>query len=225
MVILMRLIVLLLLLCALALPAGASVAGSWTQSDIAGHNLTVNYTSSFNVTKNDVLGISIKNVGNESLNDSITINKINVSDNSVAEGTWTGAVIITPNSSKTINFPLNVTTDEAVTEDIIIYYNVSSDSRTLHVTAHYPGTVVPPAITSWSNSKTNNDSITLTVNTSEIVRFNATANQTIITWNWSKDNVRQSNNYDNLSTSWDAAGTKHLSVNASSPGGTSNTIT
>ncbi len=218
----MKLIAIFLLLGALALPAGASTAVSWTQADIPGHNLTLNYTSSFNVARNDTLGISIVNVGNESLNDTITINEINVSDTTKADGRWTGSVIITPNSSRTIDLVVNVTAVDAAIVDIRIYYNVSLENRTLGLTAHYPGV---PAITSWSNSKTNSDTRTLTVNTSEVVTFNATADQQINTWNWFRDNVRESNNQDNLSTSWDTAGIKTSNVNATNPNGTSDSVT
>ncbi len=218
----MKQIVIFLLLSALALPASASTVLSWTQIDIPGHNLTLNYTSSFSAARDDTLGISIKNVGSESLNDTITINEINVSDTSIAQGKWTGSVTIEPNSSETIDFVLNVTTDHAADVDIKIYYNVSSDSKTLSLNAYYPGV---PAITSWSNSKTNSDSRTLTINTSEDVRFNAATDQQIIDWNWFRDNVRQVNNYDNFSTSWDAAGTKTVSVNATNDNGTSDSVT
>jgi len=83
---------------------------------------------------------------------------------------------------------------------------------------------ITPAITSWGNSKTNDSSLTLTINVSEVVRFNATADQTIATWSWFKDNINQSNNYDNFSTSWDSSGIKNLSVNATNDNGTSNTV-
>ncbi len=82
-----------------------------------------------------------------------------------------------------------------------------------------------PAIISWGNNKTNNDSLTLTINTSEAVNFNVTANQTITMWNWYKDDINQNNNYDNFSTSWDTSGTKEVKVNATNPNGTSSTVT
>ncbi len=88
-----------------------------------------------------------------------------------------------------------------------------------------PQPVYAPSITFWSNSKTNNNSLTLAVNTSETVNFNATANQTITTWNWYQDGVNQNNNYDNFTTSWSTSGTKSIQVNATNSNGTSNTIT
>jgi len=51
------------------------------------------------------------------------------------------------------------------------------------------------------------------VNTSEVVGFNATSDQPVNSWNWYRDNVKQSNDFDNFSTSWDAAGSNTISVN------------
>ena len=82
-----------------------------------------------------------------------------------------------------------------------------------------------PNITSWQNNKTVNDTLDFTINTSEEVIFNATANQTIVTWNWYKDNADQSNNYDNITLNWSAAGLKHVVVNATNANGTSASIT
>ncbi|MDJ1420766.1 MAG: GDSL-type esterase/lipase family protein [Candidatus Methanoperedens sp.] len=83
----------------------------------------------------------------------------------------------------------------------------------------------PPSITSWGNSKTNNDALSLSINVGEMVNFNAAADQSIATWKWYKNDINQNNNYDNLSTSWDTAGIKTIKVNATNENGTSNTIT
>ena len=82
-----------------------------------------------------------------------------------------------------------------------------------------------PNITSWENDKTSNDTLDFTIYTSESVNFNATANQTITTWNWYKDDVDQSHNYDNISLSWSTPGLKHVIVNATNSNGTSSSIT
>ena len=55
----MKLVAILLILSALAMQGSASTVMSWAQEDIPGHNLTLNYTSSFNVARDDVLGITI----------------------------------------------------------------------------------------------------------------------------------------------------------------------
>jgi hypothetical protein len=217
----MKLAVLILLIIALAIPASASTVTSWTQKDISGHNLTLNYTSEFNVAKDDILGISIINIGNGSENDTITVNKINVSDNTNATGSREGSWVIVPGSNQTIYFMLNMTTNDAIDLDIKIHYNVSSENKTLSVTAKYPGA---PEITPWNN-KSNSDATTLMVNTSEVIRFNATADQQVNSWNWYKDNEKQSHTLDHFITSWNDAGAKTIKVNATNANGTSKIIT
>jgi hypothetical protein len=88
-----------------------------------------------------------------------------------------------------------------------------------------PASVETATITSWSNNKTNNDSLHITLNESESVHFNATANQTIAAWNWLKDGAAQSNTSDNYTTSWSIDGTYTVSVNATNANGTSDTKT
>jgi hypothetical protein len=95
------------------------------------------------------------------------------------------------------------------------------DNKSLVLEAHYPGA---PEITSWWNNKTSTNATTLILNTSEIVRFNVTADQSINNWNWNRDNTAQSNNYDNFSTSWNDVGTKTVKVNATNANGTSQTV-
>jgi len=82
----------------------------------------------------------------------------------------------------------------------------------------------PPTIMDWYNNKTKDNSTSVTINVSEEIYFNATANQSITTWNWFKDGVNQINNYDNFSTSWSEEGEYRVSVNASNVNGTSNTV-
>ena len=64
-----------------------------------------------------------------------------------------------------------------------------------------------PNITSWENNKTSNDTLAFTVNTSELVMFNVTANQTV-TYAWTKNGVAQSSNLSSVNISWIANGTK-----------------
>ncbi|MDD5615266.1 MAG: PKD domain-containing protein [Candidatus Methanoperedens sp.] len=220
----MKLVALIILIIALAIPASASSVVSWTQKDIAGYNLTLNYTSEFNVAKDDILNISIKNIGNLSENDTITVYKIRVIDPSEADGLWTGSVKIEPNTSKTIDFELNVTTDDEETVNIKLYYTVNDEDKTLNIKANYPGTSESPEIKPWNNI-TNSRSRTFSVNIDQAVRFNATSDQPIETWIWRKDNVVQDNDLDYFITSWATAGTKTVKVNATNHNGTSNTIT
>ncbi len=76
-----------------------------------------------------------------------------------------------------------------------------------------------PNITSYSNNKTNDASSIITINISEPVNFNATANQTLTMWNWSKDGTDQNNNFDNITLSWATSGRRNVSVNGSNANG------
>jgi hypothetical protein len=220
----MKFVALILLIIALAIPASASSVVSWTQKDITGYNPTLNYTSGFNVAKDDILNISIKNIGNEEENDTITVYKIRVTDPSEADGLWTGSVNILPDTSETIDFELNVDTNDEETVNIKLYYTVNLENKTLNIKANYPGTPESPEIKPWNNM-TNSRSRTLSVNIDQAVRFNATADQPIETWVWRKDNVVQVNYRDYFITSWSTYGTKTVKVNATNDNGTSNTIT
>lgn len=81
-----------------------------------------------------------------------------------------------------------------------------------------------PALVSWGNNKTNNQTLSFTINTSEGINLNVTANQTITTWLWAVNGTDQSVNYDNFSTSWATVGVRNVSVNGTNSNGTSNTI-
>ncbi|NVM23691.1 MAG: right-handed parallel beta-helix repeat-containing protein, partial [Desulfobacterales bacterium] len=82
----------------------------------------------------------------------------------------------------------------------------------------------PPNITSWSNSKTNNNATSLTISTSESVYFNATANQTITNWHWYKDGIYQNWNYDNITLNWSTPGSKTVAVRATNANGTTKEV-
>ncbi|TFH47286.1 MAG: hypothetical protein E4G94_00495 [ANME-2 cluster archaeon] len=81
-----------------------------------------------------------------------------------------------------------------------------------------------PTITSWSNSKTNDDATYLTINLSEEVNFNATADQLITNWTWYRGSTELDNNYDNLTTFWNSIGEKTVRVQAENENGTSNIV-
>jgi hypothetical protein len=217
----MKLAVLILLIIALAIPGSASSVVSWTQTDISGHNLTLNYTSEFNVAKDDILGISIINIGNGSENDTITVNKINVSDTTKATGSREGSWVIVPGSNQTIDFILNMTTNDAVDLDIKIHYNVSSENKTLNVTAKYPGA---PKITSWGNSKTNNSSLNITINETESVTFNFTANQTLTSWSWKLKDSTISTSSNTLTYKFNSHGSYKLNASGSNSNGSTQII-
>ncbi len=87
-----------------------------------------------------------------------------------------------------------------------------------------PGTVAPDII-SWNNNKTKNDSTNVTVNGSETVCFNVTADQSIDTWHWYENGTDKLRDFDNFTTSWTVKGIYNVSVNATNSNGITNTIT
>lgn len=82
----------------------------------------------------------------------------------------------------------------------------------------------PVNITSYSNSKTNNNTLNLTVGPNEAITFSAVANQNLTTWRWFKDDVNQSRNYSNFITNF-SLGNHTVKVNGTNRNGTSQTIT
>lgn len=82
-----------------------------------------------------------------------------------------------------------------------------------------------PEIITWGNNKTGDASLSIAVNQSETVHFNATANQTITLWKWYVDGVDRSNNADNLSHNFSVVGSHTVKVNATNDNGTSDTVT
>lgn len=81
-----------------------------------------------------------------------------------------------------------------------------------------------PNITSWENNDTNDNTLAITVDANQNVKFNATANQTITTWTWKQDTVDQTHNYDNITLNWSSIGSKTATVTATNSNGTSSAI-
>ena len=81
-----------------------------------------------------------------------------------------------------------------------------------------------PDITTYTNSVDTNNMYPV-VGYGSSITFYATANETITTWTWYKDGADQSNNYDNLTTSWPSKGYKTVNVTGTNANGTSLPIT
>ena len=82
-----------------------------------------------------------------------------------------------------------------------------------------------PLIIDRYNNKTKNNAISVTINESECVYFNATADQPIDAWRWYKDDILAQEGLSNeFETSWVETGTHYVKVNATNANGTSNTI-
>jgi len=82
----------------------------------------------------------------------------------------------------------------------------------------------PPAIVSWWNNRTGDDSLNLSVSTNESVEFGVIFNQTgNIRWNATNysDRFNLSLSSDNQSYSWTANGEKYLNVSMNNANGTS----
>lgn len=113
-------------------------------------------------------------------------------------------------------FSIALWVDDGLSNDV--------DADLISVTFDYEVVTILPAIISNGNNKTDNDTLSITVNTYEVVNFNVTANQSIDTWNWSVDNVSQSHNFNNLTWNWPTPGNKTVKVNATNSNGTSSTL-
>jgi hypothetical protein len=101
---------------------------------------------------------------------------------------------------------------------------VTSDANSTNATTSRAISPDVPGIISWGNTKTNNASLTISINVFESVTFNATANQTG-TMTWRKDgSVAQTNasaSASSYATSWGSGGVKAVAVNISNVNGTS----
>lgn len=133
-----------------------------------------------------------------------------------------------------------VSTDSSVIDYVKFSWNESSVgvynyTVRFYNTTHYYNTTTPtfsnvtvleaPKIVSWYNNKTEDNSTTIYINQSENIYFNVTANQTIDTWTWFKDDVDIGNNFDNVTINWIFISTKTLKVIGNNTNGTTNTIT
>ena len=135
---------------------------------------------------------------------------------------WAGNTIaFTPGADLAYSTTYNVTIG-TIAEDLA--GNPLADDFTWGFTTESAPAYPAPSITDWSNNKTNDNSSSITVNESEAVRFTATADQTIDTWNWYKDGADQSRNFDNYTISWSVNGTYSVALNATNANDTSNTI-
>lgn len=99
--------------------------------------------------------------------------------------------------------------------------NQTSDPITWIVTVQ-PPPPPEPSIIDWNNNITNNKSTSFEINRSDSVEFNATANQTITTWNWYIGNSKKITTTDTFIYKFDNGGDITVTVNATNSNGTSN---
>ncbi len=86
---------------------------------------------------------------------------------------------------------------------VIRWYSLSVSLSLIQshiVTAYYFKTAIPPRIITWYNRKTIDNVQLLLMDTSEAVTFTAIVRKTINCLGWFLDDIKQSSNYDGLST-------------------------
>ncbi len=81
-----------------------------------------------------------------------------------------------------------------------------------------------PVIVSWQNSKTVDNQTAFSVNVSEVLTFNVTANQSKVTWSWTLNGFEQNHNFDNWSYSFEKYGTYYVNISGSNSNGTTQTV-
>jgi len=166
-----------------------------------GYYITEELPPTYNISGyvNNTLGSPIDTVSVVNGTNSTTTNAIGYYTILMTNGTWNFSYSKT--GYATGYRDITVTGADVVNQNVTLTANV-------------------PNITSWSNNKTNNASLSFTVNVSEAVNFNATANQTITTWTWKKDGADQSQSFNNITVNWTTSGTKYVDVACSNANGT-----
>lgn len=83
----------------------------------------------------------------------------------------------------------------------------------------------PPVISIHNNSHTNRSgSYGIVLDNGESITFRANTTNASNTWNWQRDGVNVSNNFNNYTTSWTEGSYHHIYLTATNASGTSNTI-
>ena len=82
-----------------------------------------------------------------------------------------------------------------------------------------------PIITTWYNNETRDTEITFYIADGDSIYFNATANQTITTWNWTWNGAEQINNWDNITITFDEHTTHTVTVYGTNANCSTQTIT
>jgi PGF-pre-PGF domain-containing protein len=206
---------------------------SSSSNTLTGNNVSGNY---YGITldsssSNTLTGNNIYNSANNGT--TITGGSINnlLNYNNIYNNPWNFNLTQAEGVSATYNY-WGTTDAGIINAKIYDYYDNPAYGRVNYCSfldAPYPGgnpqqACSVPAIASWYNGKTQSGAVSITVNVSESVFFNATANQSITNWNWYKDGVNQNWNYNNISLSWSTTGSKTVIVNAANANGTSASV-
>ncbi len=95
-----------------------------------------------------------------------------------------------------------------------------------YLTCYNINICVPPTISIHNNSKTNtSSSYGIFLDSGESITFRANTTPPSNSWNWYIDGILQSNNYNNLTTSWSSGSYHYVYLNTTNSYGTSNNLT
>lgn len=211
----MKNILMFILLSVLVFPASASTIGSWTQTDISGYNLPEIISWSNNKTNNNAANLTVnisENVRFSSAADQ-TINTWNWYRDNTAQGNNYNNFSTSWNDAGTKTVKVNATNS-----------NGTSLTITWNVTVVSISGLSAPIITSWSNSKTNNNNLSMTIYESESIRFNITANQTVTSWLWTLNGNSLNNPFDNLTRTFNNEGSYRIGASGSNVNGSTQII-
>lgn len=119
-----------------------------------------------------------------------------------------------------LTYWINVSKSGYQSNNTQLTFNEDHENYTIYLTES------APVLSIINNSKTNDAATTkIFLDNAESITFFASSNHPITTWNWSVDSVIQSNNYDNLTTSWSTGKYHYVSLSGVNTYGTSNTLT
>ncbi len=137
---------------------------------------------------------------------------------------WGWLVDGNPGNSNTDNFSYQFMNSGSHTVEVSAS-NGSQVSNTItwNISVNAPPRI--PEIMDWSNNKTNSRTTDFTINASDSVRFNATADQKIDMWRWFVGGLDQNNNSDTFTNNFGLIGTYEIKVDAkNNTNGTSNPV-
>lgn len=142
--------------------------------------------------------------------------------NETTNVTWNWYLNNTPSGGNNPNFTYTFSNgDKKIKVNLT---NLTTDNTSNTITWDITAQSLPskPHITGWRNNITNGTSLNITINLSDTVKFNATANQTISIWNWSVDSInKQSTASDTYTYQFNIAGNPKIKVEAVNANGTS----
>ena len=149
-----------------------------------------------------------------------------------ANGTYVATINNTFNSSDAVGGIINITFDSSSYYSCENYYvlKVTATDNDGATSESWLGSTFQlhppsPIITTWYNNETLNTDISFYIGEEDCIYFNATANQTITTWTWTWNGTEQTNNFDNITITFDEHKTHTVSVYGTNANCSTQTIT